>query len=242
MAELNNTDILLREINELVSQYQLLLEQQQRNNIELQEFDEEFAMFFELVQRRLRTEGDLVQRHFLNEFETQFGFPIDFFPPFFYGVFGSRTRTTTSPDRPTRVERIRFFELKFNRLVDDNNRTSSFRSTFRVDQGTFEWLVNRLQDHSELQFDGNNVTPVYIQVAVCLIRLANNHIGYRMAYMDWFISNGSYINFTRRVVKAIKGLLAESTIQWPTTYDRASDHTRRKILRFFKKKKKKKKI
>lgn len=131
--------------------------------------------------------------------------------------------TTSRADRPTRVERIRYFELRFARLADDNNPMSSFRSTFRVDQGTFEWLVNRLTDHPELQFDSNNTTPVYIQVAICLIRLANNHVGYRIAYQDWYVSYGSYTNFTRRVVKAIKGLLAETTIKWPTTYDHARD-------------------
>jgi hypothetical protein len=92
-----------------------------------------------------------------------------------------------------------------------------------MDKGTFEWLVTRLEEHPELQLNAPNATPVFIQVAIALVRLANNHIGYRMAFMDWYVSYGSYTNFTRRVVKAIKGLLTESTISWPTTYERARD-------------------
>jgi hypothetical protein len=217
MSESNNRNTLLRQY---IEQEENALEM---DLLELQRLNEESTSFLQHTLERLRTEGVLVQSHFVNEFESQFGYPIDLFPFFFSGTFGYRTVTTTREDRPTNVERIRFFELKFARLADDNNRVSSFRSTFRVDQGTFEWLVNRLQDHEELQFDSPNAIPVYIQVAICLIRLANAHISYRMAYLDWYVSYGSFTNFTRRVVKAIKGLLSSTTIQWPTTYDRASE-------------------
>lgn len=84
-------------------------------------------------------------------------------------------------------------------------------------------MVSTLSRHPEFQLTAHNATPVYIQVATALIRLANAHIGYRLVFLDWKISFGSYTNYTRRFVKAIKGLLADSTIQWPTDYDRAMD-------------------
>jgi hypothetical protein len=227
MSESNNLNTLLRELDELLSLYRLNLEQRdialRMNTIMFLDAEKEYAFFLRNLQEKLKRENAFVQSHLLNQFEAHFGFPVDFFPFFFNGTFGFRTVTTTRSDRPTSVERLRFFELKFTYLSNDDNRLNSFRSTFRMDQGTFEWLVNRLQDHPELQFSADNATPVYIQVAICLLRLANNHVGYRMAYLDWFVSNGSYVNFTRRVVKAIKGLLADTTIQWPTTYDRASE-------------------
>jgi hypothetical protein len=190
---------------------------------EINEFDEEFFFTMETIQQRLRREEALNRNIIATDFENNFGFPMDFQPAFLTGTFGTFTRTTRRDDRLTSIERIRYFEAKFNSLKDDDNQIDSFRSTFRMDKETFEWLVCKLEEHPQLQLEAHNATPVFVQVAIALIRLANNHIGYRMAYMDWFVSYGSYTNFTRRVVKAIKGLLTETTISWPTDYDRAKD-------------------
>lgn len=46
--------------------------------------------------------------------------------------------------------------MKFNSLDDDDNPLASFRSTFRMDKETFEWLVVRLSNHPELRFTAHN--------------------------------------------------------------------------------------
>jgi hypothetical protein len=227
MSRINNSITLyneylaLKEVRDLaLEQYQNML---QSHANEINEFDEEFFFTMDTIQQRLRREEALNRNIIATDFENNFGFPMDFQPAFLTGTFGTFTRTTRRDDRLTSIERIRYFEAKFNSLKDDDNQIDSFRSTFRMDKETFEWLVCKLEEHPQLQLEAHNATPVFVQVAIALIRLANNHIGYRMAYMDWFVSYGSYTNFTRRVVKAIKGLLTETTISWPTDYDRAKD-------------------
>ncbi|KAI8082397.1 hypothetical protein BDF21DRAFT_451754 [Thamnidium elegans] len=108
------------------------------------------GIFFVLAtySRTIKSRRGSCSKPFLNSFESQFGYSIDLFPFFLNDTFGSRTR-------------IRFFELKFARLTDDDNPLNSVRSTFGIDQGAFKWLVNRLQDHEELQFDAQNAIPLW---------------------------------------------------------------------------------
>ena len=116
----------------------------------------------------------------------------------------------------TRVsERYTFWEVQNPNLDDDDeNQVDSFRVTYRMGRDSFNWLVNRLSTHPEFDFKTPNNVPIYIQIATCLLRLANCHLRYRNMYVLYGVSYGSYTNFTRRNVKAIKDVLSYM-IDWP---------------------------
>lgn len=84
MSESNNR-------NALLHQYRLYIEQEENalemNLLELQRLNEESTLFLKRTLERLRAEGALVQSHFVNEFESQFGYSIDLFPFFLNGNY-----------------------------------------------------------------------------------------------------------------------------------------------------------
>jgi hypothetical protein len=216
-----------REIQELEKLKAIHLGQYQRliNEISVNMEQEDDALL-QILRHQWGSAEELQYSFIASEFEREAGFPIIHLPVFLNGTYGLRERITYREGRLTARERVEYFQLRLANLADDNNAVDSFRSTFRIDKTTFEWLVAELMHSPELQFTANNATPVEVQVGATLMRLANHHYGYRLIKNDWQISYGSYTNFTRRVTKAIRTKLTSTLLRWPDTRDLALETAR----------------
>lgn len=158
-----------------------------------------------------------------SDFQSQFGVAITSLPIFFGGEYVERTRTVVGADGRRESRRYHFWKLEHPFLNDDDeNQVNSYRATYRMSKRAFEHLVNELSLHEAFNLVAPNTIPIYIQIATALFRLANSHIGYRQAYMHLGVSYGSYNNFTKRTVKAIKGRLGH-LVAWPTDPEEAGE-------------------
>jgi hypothetical protein len=85
-------------------------------------------------------------------------------------------------------------------LTDDLGR-NSFQLQYRMSRNNFETLLNIVSRHPEYEaaVEGR-ATPVEIQVATVLWRLANTHFGFRIAETFLGVSAGSYARFTERFI------------------------------------------
>ncbi|KAG2191928.1 hypothetical protein INT47_007553 [Mucor saturninus] len=90
---------------------------------------------------------------------------------------------------------------------------------YRIDRTSFERLVDDLSNHPAFDLRAHNALPVYVQVSCAIWRLANCHLGYRTYHMAWGVSHGSYMNFFRRFLTAIKDVYG-NLISWPLENDR----------------------
>ena len=87
--------------------------------------------------------------------------------------------------------------------LNDNSRYNSFKSHFRINRSTFNQLLNILSRHKNYQSSPFKCqTPIEIQVAIVLQRLANP-IGYRQIEQTFGISQGSITHFTKRFLETI---------------------------------------
>ncbi|KAI8329546.1 hypothetical protein BC941DRAFT_196748 [Chlamydoabsidia padenii] len=102
--------------------------------------------------------------------------------------------------------------------LDDTRLDSSYHANYRVNRDTFNLLVATLSQHPVYQSRNPAYpqTPCYIQVATILWRMTNTHAGYRIVKNTMGISNGSYMNFTTRFLKAMVDCFKHK-IHWPTT-------------------------
>lgn len=177
-----------------------------------------------MFNRRRLYQAQRLQYDFVaTDFLRQFGVAITSLPRFFRADYVERTRTVVGADGSRVSRRFHFWSLEHPYLNDDDeNQVNSYRATYRMSKRAFEHLVNELSTHSEFNLVAHNATPIYIQVATALFRFANSHIGYRNALMLLGVSYGSYTNFTRRTVKAIKGTLGH-LISWPTNPDEVNE-------------------
>ncbi|KAI8068400.1 hypothetical protein BC940DRAFT_366939 [Gongronella butleri] len=105
--------------------------------------------------------------------------------------------------------------LGIHRRLDDSMGQMSYYKNYRMRQRTFMNLVETLSSHPAFQFTAPNATPVDIQIACVLWRFANAHIGYRTFAVNLGYSQGSYRNFTKRFVIAIKDTFADRPFKWP---------------------------
>ena len=98
--------------------------------------------------------------------------------------------------------------------LNDNSRYNSFKSHFRINRSTFNQLLNILSRHKNYQSSPFKCqTPIEIQVAIVLQRLANP-IGYRQIEQTFGISQGSITHFTKRFLEAVLDSL-QNCIRWP---------------------------
>jgi hypothetical protein len=107
-------------------------------------------------------------------------------------------------------------------LTDDDNPRTSYRAMYRMNRTTFERIVNDLSNHSEFALTAANALPSYIQISCAISRLANWHIGYRNANVGWGVSHGTYMNATRRFVKAVKETY-RNVIHWPVDREKVQE-------------------
>lgn len=183
---------------------------------EAESMDDDIQMIMESDNTALYRQQRLQYSFIANDYRNQYGVAITSLPMFFSGEYVERTRTVIDADGRRETRRYHFWSLEHPFLNDDDeNQVNSYRATYRMGKDAFENLVNELSNHEEFNFVAPNAIPVYIQVATALFRLANCHVGYRQAYMLLGVSYGSYNNFTRRTLKAIKGRLGH-LLAWPT--------------------------
>lgn len=107
-------------------------------------------------------------------------------------------------------------------MTDDDNPRTSFRAMYRMNRTSFETLVNDLSQHPAFDLRASNATPVYIQISCAIWRLANCHIGYRTMHTVFGVSHGSFINFFRRFLAAVKDVYG-GLISWPTEIERVRE-------------------
>ena len=105
--------------------------------------------------------------------------------------------------------------LGIHRRLDDSMGQMSYYANYRMRQRTFIKLVENLSSHPAFQFSAPDATPVDIQIACVLWRFANAHIGYRTFAVNLGYSQGSYRNFTKRFVIAMKDKFADRPFKWP---------------------------
>lgn len=108
-----------------------------------------------------------------------------------------------------------YWEVSHPFLTDDDNPRTSYRAMYRMDRTTLERLINELSEHPIYISSQVNALPVHIQISCAIWRLANCHVGYRIAQMTMGVSHGSYTNFTRRFVRALRDMYRH-IIAWPT--------------------------
>lgn len=150
-----------------------------------------------------------------SEFFDQNSFLITSLPMFMTATYVVSTRSVTTEGNERVIEKYGFWKTQHPHLNnDDENQVSSYRATYRMSHEMFDWLVNELMTHNEFDLLAHNAIPAYIQIATCLIRMANSHQGYRLTYLYMGVSHGSFTNFTRRTLKAIKDKLGH-LIEWP---------------------------
>lgn len=127
--------------------------------------------------------------------------------------------SSQSVRRVVRSERMDTYEqywlVTHPNLDNILNGRKSYRAHYRINKGSFNFLVDRL---SRLpQYAGSIARGGYsveIQVACVLWRFANTHFGYRIAEVTLGVSAGSYRNFTERFNGAMHAICFE-VISWP---------------------------
>ncbi|CAO3583500.1 unnamed protein product [Absidia cylindrospora] len=112
-----------------------------------------------------------------------------------------------------------YWNITHPNLNDDDNSTNSYKAHYRVNQSTFNWLVNTLSTHSVYNTNGLQ-DDVYLQIACVLWRFANSHFGYRMVSVNMGIAQGSYHNYTERFMTALYDT-HRHCIRWPVGEDAA---------------------
>lgn len=168
--------------------------------------------------------AERLQYNFIaSDYHSQYGMEITSLPFFFVGELVHRTRTVIAANGERRTRRYHFWKVEHPHLTDDDeNQTNSYRANYRMSKRAFVHLVNQLSNHPAFDLTAPNTIPIFIQIASTLLRLANCHIGYRLAYMHLGISAGSFRNFTVRTLEAIKGTLGH-LVAWPTNPDEARE-------------------
>ncbi|CAG8640592.1 7934_t:CDS:2, partial [Paraglomus occultum] len=98
--------------------------------------------------------------------------------------------------------------------LSDENPYNNFKCHFRIMRTTFNRLLSSISAHPIYQFSTQKPqTPIEIQVAIVLQRLANP-MSYRQLETTFGIGQGSVTNFTNRFITAVLDNLRH-IINWP---------------------------